>query len=391
LRSSTPAPAPGGGRPAPPAREDFRRITIVGLGLMGGSLALAFRRAGFRGKLVGVSRPESLAEARRLGAIDEGFGYEELAAGAAQADLVILATPIHQILAQLEVLGRAPLAPGALVTDVGSTKREVLAAAERALGARVHFIGGHPMAGSEKRGMAAADPFLFENAYYVLTPQEGTPPGEVDRLAELVGRTGARVVVLTAEEHDRIAAAISHLPQLLAVALVNSLEELGPLRDHALRLAAGGFRDMTRIASSPFPVWRDILATNRTWVSKDLSAFRAALAEAAARLEGGAAREPEVEREFERAARTRAAIPRDTKGFLSTMWEVLVVVEDRPGMIAAISTALAARGINIKDIEVLKVREGEGGSLRLAFATRQVAEEALSTLAAHGFSGRLRE
>src|SRR5258706_6564530 len=118
----------------------------------------------------------------------------------------------------------------------------------------------------------------------------------------MVARTGAHVVLLDAGEHDRIAAAISHLPQLLAVALVNSLDGLGPLRDHAVRLAAGGFRDMTRIASSPFEVWRDIIDTNRPWIAEALSRFNAALGETASRVASGPDREPEVAREFERAA-----------------------------------------------------------------------------------------
>ena len=173
---------------------------------------------------------------------------------------------------------------------------------------------------------------------------------------------------------------------ILAVALVNSLDELAANRDHAVHLAAGGFRDMTRIASSPFDVWQDILATNAQEVRAALERFTRALEKTAARVSAG-----ELRLDFERAAATRAAIPRDSKGFIHPLSEVLVVVEDRPGVIAAIAGALARRGINIKDIEVLKVREDEGGTLRLAFSSEAVAREAIKTLAAEGFSVRLRQ
>ncbi len=389
MRSKNYSGVEGDSSSRPPA---FRRILIAGLGLIGGSLALALRRSGYRGSIAAVSRPESLAEGRRLGAIDEGFGYEELPKAAAEADLIVLAAPIARIIEHLDELGRAPLREGTVVTDVGSTKREILAAAARALPSRVHFVGGHPMAGSEKRGMAAADPFLFQNAYYILTGPDGAPTAPLDGLGDFIaGYTGARVVVLSAEKHDRIAAAISHLPQLLAVALVNSLGELGPLREDAVRLAAGGFRDMTRIASSPFEVWRDILSTNHLEIAGALDRFTARLGEVKALLTGGAAGENEAARRFQEAGLTRAAIPRDTKGFLRPLWEVLVVVEDRPGIIAGIAGVLSQKGINIKDIEVLKVREGEGGSLRLAFAARTEAEDAVEVLRGAGYTARMRD
>jgi prephenate dehydrogenase len=367
----------------------YQTLTIAGVGLIGGSLALALRRGGFRGAILGVSRPESLQLARRLGAIDEGFPYERLAAAAARSDLVVLASPITQIIAHLRQLGAAgsELRPGTVISDVGSTKGEILRQARAALPPGIHFVGGHPLAGSEERGVGAADPFLFQNSYYVLSPSPEAPESETARLGSFLGLTGARVLVLPAEAHDRIAAAISHLPQLLAVHLVNSLEELGDDREHALHLAAGGFRDMTRIASSSFSVWRDIIASNHEEIRRVLGRFAARLEAEPQRL----GEEAELASAFERAARTRDEIPRDTKGFLSKLWNVLVVVEDRPGRIADITGRLAAKGMNIKDIEVLKVREGESGSMRLAFATRELALEAIRELEAAGYPARLRE
>jgi prephenate dehydrogenase len=381
-------PVEGASRGHPEGAASYDRVVIVGLGLIGGSLAIALRRAGHRGRITGISSPRTLEEARRLGAVDECCGYDDLPAAAASASLVVLASPIAAIIEHLRALGAhgRALQPGVVVTDVGSTKRAILRAAEESLPPHARFIGGHPLAGSELRGIAAADPFLFQNAYYVLTPSPGVPPGDVDRLAGFLAITGARVVVLSAEDHDRIAAAISHLPQVLAVSLVRFLDDLGPHRAHGLRLAAGGFRDMTRIASSSFDVWRDILATNRDVIADVVARFLEHTRAVVGKLEEDALRAG-----FESAARTRAEIPRDSKGFIGRLWDVLVVVEDRPGMIAGIAVPLAEKGINIKDIEVLKVREGEGGTLRLAFQSQEEAREAIRELEGKGYTARLRD
>lgn len=363
-------------------------IAIVSLGLIGGSMALALRRSGYRGRLLGVSGRETIREALDLGAIDGGHSYEDMAAATVRSELTILAGPISAILDHVRALGRnrGALRPGAVITDVGSTKRAVLRAAAESLPESVLFVGGHPLAGSEQRGIRASDPFLFQNAYYVLTPAPGVPAADLDRLGSLLGALGARVVILSAEEHDRVAAAISHLPQILAVSLVRFLDALGPSRETAIHLAAGGFRDMTRIASSPYAVWKDILATNRD-VVEDMA--RRFLASAGSVIDGLG--DGSIADAFEGAARTRVEIPRDSKGFMHRLWDVLVVVEDRPGTIASISAPLATRGININDIEVLKVREGEGGTLRLGFASEDDARAAIRLLAEIGYAARLRE
>lgn len=367
---------------------EIETIAIVSLGLIGSSLALAFKRTGFAGKLIGVSRNETLESAKQQGIIDEGHPYEDLCDVAEKSDVVFLAGPIHVVRQHLETLGAgsAKLRPGTIITDVGSTKKAILDDAERVLPDGVHFIGGHPMAGSEKRGLDAADPFLFQNAYYALTPGESVPAAVVDGFGRFLSCTGARVVKLDAAVHDRTAAAISHLPQLIAVALVNYLGELGEHRDLGVQLAAGGFRDMTRIASSHFDMWRDIYATNAVEAKKTLGHFVDTLQKS-----GELIGQDDLAELFDSAAETRAKIPSDSKGFLHPLREILVVIEDKPGVIAEISTTLADHEINILDIEVLKVREGEGGTLRLAFASLKKAENAISLLAAQGYGVRLRK
>ena len=362
----------------------FETIVIVGVGLMGGSLGLAIRRRNPDVRIVGVSSPAAIKRALELGAITEGCGYDDMEHVVGDADLVVLCTPINRIQGLITQL--APmLKPGVLVTDVGSTKRTITAHAHNTLPKGVHFIGGHPMAGSEKSGIDAADPFLFQNAIYVLCPTDAVPDSLTRSFVRLLDTLGAVVVVLDAESHDRIAAAVSHLPQLLAITLVDMVGGLDSGEAPYLRLAAGGFRDMTRIASSPYGMWDDIFCTNGDVVREAIDAFINRLHEV--RDAVGDATLGDV---FDVANVTRETIPKDTKGFIRRLSEVLVVVEDTPGVIARIAVALADIDINIRDIEVMKVREGEGGTLRLAFEDDAAAATAIRRLEDIGFSARKR-
>jgi prephenate dehydrogenase len=362
----------------------YKRIVIAGVGLIGGSLGLAVRRKFPDATIVGISSRAAITSALEMGAITEGCGYEEIGNAVAGADLVVLCTPIHRIQGLLTILGPF-LAPGTLVTDVGSTKRLITGHALKVLPDAAHFIGGHPMTGSEKSGVSAADPFLFQNAIYVLTPAQSVPQDVVSRFGEFLGVLGARVIIMEASLHDRIAAAVSHLPQLLAVTLVNMVGKKSGDAAPYLQLAAGGFRDMTRIASSSFTMWDDICRTNDDAIRTVIDEFITELMALKERVGT-----PALGGDFEVANITRATIPRDSKGFVHTLFEVLVVVEDQPGVIARIATSLADKGINIKDIEVMKVREGEGGTLRLAFERRDEAEQAVALLGEIGFPSRVR-
>ncbi|MCD6334722.1 MAG: prephenate dehydrogenase [Candidatus Latescibacteria bacterium] len=367
-----------------PQTPNMQTIALIGVGLMGGSLGLAFKRLGIGGRIVGISRKETVDKALRLGALDEGVSYDQLPDVLRTSDAAFLCTPIHRILELLPKISKSAK-QGAIVTDVGSTKVGIVALAERIFPSDVHFIGGHPMAGSESRGVQAADPFLFQNAIYVLTPSRGTPQEAVERLMNLVERLGARVAVMDASAHDRIAAAVSHLPQMMAVALMGMVGKLSEENPLFLRMAAGGFRDMTRIASSPYEIWKDICRTNAGPIATAIDAYIDGLKAVKTRISDEALGE-----DFRFANVTRGIIPRDSKGFLRPLYDVLVVVEDRPGMIAEISVPLAEAEVNIKDIEVLKVREDEGGTLRLAFGTEEEARMAVGILEGKGFKARVR-
>jgi prephenate dehydrogenase len=242
----------------------IRQITIVGTGLIGGSLALALRKYGFDGRIVGCDREASLTSAKACGAIDEGILD---AANAVQgSQWVVLATPVLAIVDSIGRMGPL-LAADVLLTDVGSTKGAVVERALEVFGddARHRFLAGHPMAGKENSGVEYADADLFRDAIWFLTPSPGQDLRE-ERFAEFVGwveRIGARVAVLHAEEHDRLCAWVSHVPQMISTALAAALvEEFG---DEARLLPAGGraLREMTRIAASPYSMWRDIAISNK--------------------------------------------------------------------------------------------------------------------------------
>lgn len=248
-------------------------LALVGTGLIGGSLALALKQAGAVREVVGVGRnPARLTLARELGLIDRAVDWPE----AAQTDCILLALPVGETEAVLRQL--VPhLKPGAVITDAGSTKANVVAAARAALGARfVDFVPGHPIAGSEQSGPGAARADLYQGRRVVLTPQPETRTEAVATVRALWEAAGAQVEQLEAEQHDRVFAAVSHLPHLAAYALVDELAQRADA-DTFFRFAASGFRDFTRIASSSPEMWRDIALANRDALLAELNAYLDAL------------------------------------------------------------------------------------------------------------------
>lgn len=259
------------------------KLALIGTGLIGGSLALAAKQAGAVRTVLGVGRtPERLAEARSLGILDETGSWIE----AGQADCILLALPVGETATVLRQL--APhLKPGAIVTDAGSTKLNVVSAAREALGTRFpDFVPGHPIAGSEQSGPAAARADLYQGRRVVLTPDAATRAGAVATVQALWEAAGAQVDTLDAAQHDRIFAAVSHLPHLAAFALVDELAQR-PDSETFFRFAASGFRDFTRIAGSSPEMWRDIALANRDALLAELDAYLAALQRARAALSAG--------------------------------------------------------------------------------------------------------
>jgi prephenate dehydrogenase len=267
----------------------IQELAIVGVGLLGGSVAKAARADSLARRIVGVGRDA----ARLQPALDDGTldaATTDLAAGVRKADFVLLAAPVLAIEGLLAQVSR--VAPeGSVVTDVGSTKRNIVRAAERLAAASAgcggrppSFVGSHPMAGSEQSGYRVARADLFRGATVVVTPTERTALGALKQVTEFWEALGARVCSLDPETHDRAVAAISHLPHLIACALVDSVRRVEPA---ALELAARGFRDTTRIAAGDPDMWTEIFVANRDALSAGVAAFRDALAELQRTIDGG--------------------------------------------------------------------------------------------------------
>jgi prephenate dehydrogenase len=355
------------------------RVTIIGLGLMGGSLGSVLVR---RGMAVSGwdADPEVVAEAYRIGAINRKPSH--LADALSGAEYVFVATPVPQIAPVIrDCLPLTP--PGTIFSDLGSIKGQVVAEVMAFLPPGYYFVPGHPMTGSECHGIGAVDPFLFENAAYIVIQTERTPEEITGRVTALVQTTGAHIVPLTTAEHDRIVGMVSHLPHLIAAVLAETAGLAEAAHPGTLALAAGGFRDTTRIATSAPGLWEGIIRGNREQILAALTAFETQLHKI---REIVAADDRDGLCEFLTEAReVRLQIPAKNKGVLSMPYEMVVAIEDRPGTIEAILRYLSRAEINIQDIEILRIREGEGGTLRLAFEDERAVGRAVAILTGCGF------
>ena len=263
--------------------NELDRIAIIGVGLLGGSIGLALRAAGFTGRRVGIGRRvSSLEKALAYDAVDEVTC--DVAEGVTNADLVILGTPIGMFEPLLREMAPA-LSPNTLVTDVASTKMEVVRLTSKLLPKTVHFVGSHPMAGSEKTGVEYARADLFEDALCLLTPTKATPAEKVRPFEWFWRRLGGRTMILSPQKHDRLLARISHLPHAVAAALVNIARS-----QQAIELAGPGFGDSTRIASGDPAMWTDIFRTNADSLVESIDLLIAELQQLRGRLSKNDAR-----------------------------------------------------------------------------------------------------
>ena len=351
-------------------------VVLAGVGLIGGSVGLGLQQRFLARRVIGLDRdPAVLEAARGLGVIDDA----RLEAGPwlEEADLVVLATPART-LERLAAEVAPFLRPDAIVTDVGSAKADVVAA----LTPRLRFVGGHPMAGSERVGVLHADPSLLENAVWVLTPTEGTDPAALAVVTELVQALGALPIEVAPELHDRLVATVSHVPYLASVALTQLVAEADE-RELLMLLAAGGFRDLTRVASGSPRMSRDMVVANRFAVREAVARFARALTALAERLD-----DPEALLDAaEEAKRTRDALPVVRRTLMPARFEFVIAVPDRPGELARITKALGDADVNVKDIEVLGIRES-GGAIRLAFETVDERTRGAEALRAAGYEAR---
>jgi prephenate dehydrogenase len=364
---------PNAGRPAPLVGT----VVLAGVGLIGGSVGLGLQQRFLAERVIGLDPdPAALDAGRGLGVIDEA--RLEPGPWLERADLVVLATPVRS----LERLAREVepfLRPETVITDVGSVKGPLVAALRRD-----RFVGGHPMAGSERGGVLNADAALLENAVWVLTPTERTDAEALRLVRDVVIGLGARPIEVAPELHDRLVATVSHLPYLAALALTRAIGEADE-RDVLALLAAGGFRDLTRVASGSPRMSRDMVVANRDAVRAALAAFGRRLQQVADLLD-----DPEAFLDVaEESKRLRDTLPIVRRSLLPARHEVVIAVPDRPGELMRITSALGEAGVNIKDIEVLGVREA-GGAVRLAFADHDGLTRGTEALRAAGYEARVR-
>jgi len=253
------------------------KLAVVGVGLIGGSLALALKEAGAVGHVVGVGRSlANLETALKLGLVDSFT--QDLAEGVSDADVVFLATPV-QSLGTVAEQSMPHLKPGAILTDGGSVKQAVIDAIEPHLRDDVHFVPGHPIAGTENSGAEAAFASLYRDRRCILTPTERTSADALEFIRRMWQLVGSQVVMMAVDKHDRVLAAISHLPHMVAYALVNAVGAYDRYDENILEYSAGGFRDFTRIASSDPTMWRDIALTNRDALVEMMGQFETFFAE----------------------------------------------------------------------------------------------------------------
>ncbi|GGO04343.1 prephenate dehydrogenase [Saccharibacillus kuerlensis] len=352
------------------------KIAVIGVGLIGGSLALCFR-----GKpdieLVGFSHRQDLADlCVERGVVDSAtLSLEE---AVQDADFIFLSTPVGLLETYLEQINALPLKKGCIVTDVGSTKASIAGRARELDWGEACFIGGHPMAGSERSGVQAATSLLFENAYYVLTPEPDTDPKSTEALTRLLELTRAKVICLEPTQHDEIVGAISHLPHIIAVALVNQISGYHDNNPLYRTLAAGGFRDITRIASSDPVVWRDILLNNRFNLLKLLRDWNEQVEGFIDQLE----REDGegISERFRSAGDFRNELPERRKGAIAKTYDLYLDVPDHPGIIGRITTELGSRGINLSNLQIIESREDVPGLMRLSFRDEVHMERAKESL-----------
>lgn len=284
--------------------SDFKKITIIGVGLIGGSLGLALKEKKPNFKIVGIDKQEIIEKAITRGAIDEGtVNLEE---GIKEADIVIIATPVKTILNILTQINPF-LKKGCVVTDTGSTKGQIVERADKVLSKYIFFIGGHPMAGSEKYGIDSANSHLFQDKTYILTPTKKSNLIAIEKIFSLIKMIGANRLILYPLEHDRIAGAVSHLPQIMAVSLTNMIGALaqGENSNNYFKAAGEGFKDMTRIASSPYKIWEDICDTNQENILEMIREFRNYLGVIEDKLKNNPS---SLKEEFQKATKLRETI-----------------------------------------------------------------------------------
>ncbi|MCC8106681.1 MAG: prephenate dehydrogenase [Clostridiales bacterium] len=342
---------------------ELHTFGFVGLGLIGGSLAKALKRSFPDCRIMAYTRTAKTTETALSEGIIDSICSSTADTRFAECDCIFLCAPVASNVAALEQL-KEIVSDDCILSDVGSVKTDIHMAVER-MGLNGRFIGGHPMTGSEKSGIQYAQAHLFENAYYILTPSPGTPDAWTESMRSLAASTGALPIVLDYKQHDFATAAISHLPHLIAAALVNTVHDLDSKEELMKTLAAGGFKDITRIASSSPEMWEQICLTNSDNIADVMDTFIRLLTESRDAMRAGDGNA--IYEMFEKSRDYRNSFSSSGPGNFRKTYRIYCDVLDESGSIATIATILAKNGISIKNIGIVQSREFEEGVLQIEF------------------------
>ena len=353
-----------------------RNVLVIGLGLIGGSIALALQKAP-QTKIYGYDAlPQTRELAKTLKVVHEIVENPKEVAD--KMDFIIFGTPVSATLKWMEQLKDWVLKKDVIVSDTGSTKALIMKKAEELKEMGITFIGGHPMAGSHKSGVTAAKPYLFENAYYMLTPFEDESAKNIEKLDNLLKYTLGKLVKVDATEHDHMTAVVSHFPHIVAASLVHQLQLENAQLPMTRSLAAGGFRDITRIASSNPILWRDITIQNRDELIEQLNQWMEEMRRVKSLLEDGNV--DMIEQYFAVAKEVRDALP-TSSGALFVPYDLYVDIPDYPGVISEVTGYLAEDNISITNIRIVETREDVFGILVISFSSADDRERAAKCIA----------
>ncbi|WP_194841989.1 prephenate dehydrogenase [Gracilibacillus salitolerans] len=338
-------------------------VLIAGLGLIGGSLALSIRETK-EVRLIGYDSNYSTLEYAKMNKIVDDV-YNDFTEAVVQADICILAAPVSVTVDLINILNKLTFKKSIIVTDVGSVKGPIMDVASKLDSPNIAFIGGHPMAGSHKKGIQAAKKHLFENAIYVLSPTDSSTEEDLERLQALLTPTKSKFIILEPDEHDEMTSVISHFPHLIASSLVHQARNWQKTHPYIHKLAAGGFRDITRIASSNPLMWRDIFFQNRSKMSRLMDDWIEEMKQLKNLIDTG--EKTQIEKYLEQAREYRDGLDSGKQGAIPSYYDVYVDIFDQPGAILKVIELLANHDISINNIEILEIREGITGVLRLSF------------------------
>ncbi len=352
-----------------------KSISFIGLGLIGGSLAKAFRQENKNFKIYAVdSCSESLTRAKAEGIIDGGFS--ECCFEIWNSDIIFICTPIRRTIEFMTQL-KCKVREDCIITDVASTKNEICHYIE-SLEKPPIFIGGHPMAGTEKSGYSNSFSHLFQNAYYVLTPTKTSTQSTMSILESLIKSIGAIPIIVSSEEHDRVTGCISHVPHIIASALVTLAKSNENGAGLIKLLAAGGFKDITRIASSNPIMWENVVLSNGRIIIDLLDDCKKIVNEMISNIESS--NNKEIYDFFNNAKAFRDSFSTTSAGLIPQNFELIADIEDEPGIIGRIATLLGNNGINIKNINVANSREFEQGCLKITLSDQENTDRAFEIL-----------